>query len=338
MKQVVYVASPESQQIHAFRLGEEGELSLLQTVDVPGQVQPMVIHPDGHRLYVGVRPEFGVLTYNIGHDGSLEQAAMAPLPGSPTHVGVDLQGRFLFSASYSFNNVSIHPINEKGEALAPVHVLEDIQAPHSANIDPTNQLLMIPALKEDCIRLFDFSLQGEATPHQPQSVSTATGAGPRHMAFHPNQHFAYCVNELNGSVDVYQKDVTSGEYCRVQTLDIMPSDFKETRWAADIHITPNGKYLYTSDRGSSLISVMTVSGDGGELVLAGHHATQTQPRGFNIDHRGRFVITAGQKSDAIEVAKIDQNSGALTALKTYPVGKGPMWVSIVELRSHNVSL
>ncbi|MGC6386183.1 6-phosphogluconolactonase [Ewingella sp. S1.OA.A_B6] len=338
MKQVVYIASPESQQIHAFRLGEEGELSLLQTVDVPGQVQPMVIHPDGHRLYVGVRPEFGVLTYNINHDGSLEQAAMAPLPGSPTHLGIDLQGRFLFSASYSFNNVSIHPINEKGEALAPVHVLEDIQAPHSANIDPTNQLLMIPALKEDHIRLFDFSQQGEATPHQPPSLSTVTGAGPRHMAFHPNQHFAYCVNELNGSVDVYQKDVTSGQYRLVQTLDIMPSDFKETRWAADIHITPNGKYLYTSDRGSSLISVLTVSEDGSELALVGHHATQTQPRGFNIDHRGRFVLTAGQKSDAIEVAQIDQNSGALTTLNIYPVGKGPMWVSIIELRNNNGSL
>ncbi len=333
MKQVVYVASPDSQQIHAFRLGEEGELSLLQTVEVPGQVQPMVIHPDGHRLYVGVRPEFGVLTYRIDHEGKLEQAAMAPLPGSPTHVGVDLQGRFLFSASYSFNNVSIHPINEKGEALAPLHVLEDIQAPHSANIDPTNQLLMIPALKEDQIRLFDFSSQGEATPHQPQALHTAAGAGPRHMAFHPNHHFAYCVNELNSSVDVYQKDVTSGEYRRVQTLDIMPADFKETRWAADIHITPNGKFLYACDRTSSLLSVLSVSEDGSVVTLVGHHATQTQPRGFNIDHRGRFVITAGQKSDAIEVAKIDQNSGELTTLNEYPVGKAPMWVSILELRN-----
>lgn len=333
MKQVVYVASPDSQQIHAFRLGEEGELSLLQTVDVPGQVQPMVIHPDGHRLYVGVRPEFGVLTYRIDHEGKLEQAAMAPLPGSPTHLGIDLQGRFLFSASYSFNNVSIHPINEKGEALSPLHVLENIQAPHSANIDPTNQLLMIPALKEDRIRLFDFSLKGEATPHHPDTLTVAAGAGPRHMAFHPNHHFAYCVNELNGSVDVYQKDVTSGEYRNVQTLDIMPADFKDTRWAADIHVTPDGKFLYACDRTSSLISVLTVSADGSELTLVGHHATQSQPRGFNIDHHGRFVITAGQKSNAIEVAKIDPASGTLTTLKEYPVGKGPMWVSILELRN-----
>ncbi|MBU9832833.1 6-phosphogluconolactonase [Rahnella sp. FC061912-K] len=333
MKQVVYVASPDSQQIHAFRLEDKGELSLLQTVEVPGQVQPMVIHPDGHRMYVGVRPAFGVLTYRIDHEGKLEEASMAPLPGSPTHLGIDLQGRFVFSASYSFNNVSIHPLDEQGHALAPTQVLENIQAPHSANIDPTNQLLMIPALKEDRIRQFDFSQQGEATPHDSAELRTVEGAGPRHMAFHPNHHFAYCVNELNSSVDVYQKDVTSGEYRQVQTLGIMPADFTGTCWAADLHITPDGKFLYASDRTASLISVMTVSEDGSELTLAGHHATQTQPRGFNIDHSGQFVITAGQKSDAIEVAKIDPANGQLTTLKTYPVGKGPMWVSILDIRA-----
>ncbi|MFD3232036.1 6-phosphogluconolactonase [Rahnella aceris] len=331
MKQVVYIASPESQQIHTFRLADNGELSLLQTVDVPGQVQPMVIHPDGHRLYVGVRPEFGVLTYRIDHEGKLEEAAMAPLPGSPTHLGIDLQGRFVFSASYSFNNVSIHPLDEKGLALAPVQVLVNIQAPHSANIDPTNQVLMIPALKEDRIRQFDFSVNGEATPHNAPELKTAAGAGPRHMAFHPNHHFAYCVNELNSSVDVYQKDVTSGEYRQVQSLGIMPADFTGTCWAADLHITPDGKFLYASDRTASLISVLTVSEDGSVLELAGHHATQTQPRGFNIDHSGQYVITAGQKSDAIEVAKIDPQNGQLTTLKTYAVGKGPMWVSILEI-------
>jgi 6-phosphogluconolactonase len=68
------------------------------------------------------------------------------------------------------------------------------------------------------------------------------------------------------------------------------------------------------------------------LELVGHHATQTQPRGFNIDHTGKFVITAGQKSDAIEVAKINPENGQLTTLNTYNVGKGPMWVSILEIR------
>lgn len=92
MKQIVYVASPESQQIHVWQLDDAGALALLQTVDVPGQVQPMTLHPDKTHLYVGVRPAFGIVSYRIEADGTLQQAGMAPLPGSPTHISTDLQG------------------------------------------------------------------------------------------------------------------------------------------------------------------------------------------------------------------------------------------------------
>ncbi|WON76025.1 6-phosphogluconolactonase [Serratia sp. UGAL515B_01] len=329
MKQIVYVASPESQQIHVWQLDGNGALTLLQTVDVPGQVQPMVIHPDRTHLYVGVRPVFGIVSYRIKADGQLEQAGMAPLPGSPTHISTDLQGRYLFSASYSGNCASVSPIGHDGVVVAPIEQIEGLTAPHSANIDPTNQLLLVPCLKEDRIRLFNLSLEGKLTPHSQDAVSTATGAGPRHMAFHPNSQFAYCVNELDGTVDVFAISKNGGKYMLVQTLDAMPADYSDTRWAADIHLTPNGRFLYVSERASSTLTILSVSADGGKIEVMGHHATEAQPRGFNIDHSGRFVISAGQKSDHIEVCEIDQNSGELTTLARYPVGKGAMWVSIL---------
>lgn len=328
MKQVVYVASPDSQQIHAWRLADDGALTLLQTVDVPGQVQPMAISPDRRHLYVGVRPAFGVVSYRIAQDGTLEEAGMAPLPGSPTHISTDLQGRFLFAASYSFNCVSVSPIGSDGIVTAPIHQVDDLQGCHSANIDPTNQKLLVPCLKEDRIRIFDLSQEGELNVHRPDAIAAVTGAGPRHMAFHPNQHFAYCINELNSTVDVLQIN-EAGEYATVQMLNAMPEDFADTRWAADIHITPCGRYLYSSDRTASLLSIFSVSEDGSVLSLLAHHKTEAQPRGFNIDHSGRYVITAGQKSDQIEVASINADNGSLTTLGRYPVGKGPMWVSIV---------
>jgi 6-phosphogluconolactonase len=331
MKQVVYVASPESQQIHVFQLDEQGALNLLQVVEVPGQVQPMTISPNRRHLYVGVRPNFAVITYQIDDKGQLQQVASAPLPGSPTHFSTDKLGRFLFSTSYSFNNVSISPIDEEGVVQAPQYQLENLQAPHSANIDSTNQLLLIPALKEDRIRLFDFKRNGKVAIHHPEALQAVSGSGPRHMTFHPNQQFAYCANELNSTVAVYQKDSLNGEYRCVQTLNIMPASFTGTRWAADIHITPDGRYLYVSDRTASILAIFQVSDDGSVLSLVGHHATQTQPRGFNIDNSGRFVIVAGQKSDAIEVAQIDAQTGMLSVCAEYPVGKGPMWVSILAL-------
>lgn len=329
MKQVVYVASPDSQQIHVWQLDSAGALTLLQAVDVPGQVQPMVINPNQRHLYVGVRPDFGIVSYNIADDGTLIAAGMAPLPGSPTHIGTDLQGRFLFSASYSFNCVSVSPIDEHGVVQAPIQQLDDLPAPHSANIDPTNQILLVPCLKEDKVRLFDLSEDGKLTPHAQANIQVAAGAGPRHMAFHPNQQVAYCVNELNSSVDVYQISDNGQEYQLIQTLNAMPADFTETCWAADIHITPNGRHLYVSDRTASLLSIFSVSEEGREISLVGHHPTEAQPRGFNIDHSGQFLIASGQKSDHIAVYRIDQNSGELTTLSRYPVGKGPMWVSIL---------
>lgn len=226
MKQAVYVASPDSQQIHVWQLDSAGELTLLQTVDVPGQVQPMAISPNQRHLYVGVRPDFGIVSYHIADDGTLTAAGMAPLPGSPTHIDTDRQGRFLFSASYSFNCVSISPIDTHGVVQAPIQQLDDLPAPHSANIDPTNQILLVPCLKEDKVRLFDLSAEGQLTPHAQADITVAAGAGPRHMAFHPNHQVAYCVNELNSSVDVYQISNNGQEYhlCRAWTrcLPISP--------------------------------------------------------------------------------------------------------------------
>ncbi|MBC8947836.1 6-phosphogluconolactonase [Xenorhabdus sp. TS4] len=328
MKQVVYTASPNSRQIHVWSLNVTGELSLLQTVNVPGEVQPMVVNPDGKHLYVGIRPQFSIVTYAIGVDGCLEQQAIAPLPGSPTHISTDRTGRFLFSVSYSFNNLSVHPIDEHGIVKAPGQIVEGLQAPHSANIDRENRQLLVPCLKEDHIRIFNLDEQGYLTESRTDEITAAAGAGPRHMAFHPEKQATYCINELDSTVDVLRQ---WEKYRIVQSIDSLPTDFSNVRWSADIHITPDGRHLYTSERSESLISHFRVSEDGYHLTLVGHYPTETQPRGFAIDHSGRFLIASGQKSDHISVSRIDKYSGELTQLARYPVGKGPMWVTVLSL-------
>nr|WP_113864592.1 6-phosphogluconolactonase [Brenneria salicis]NMN92162.1 6-phosphogluconolactonase [Brenneria salicis ATCC 15712 = DSM 30166]RBP67496.1 6-phosphogluconolactonase [Brenneria salicis ATCC 15712 = DSM 30166]RLM32515.1 6-phosphogluconolactonase [Brenneria salicis ATCC 15712 = DSM 30166] len=331
MQQVVYVASPESQQIHVWQLGVDGNLTLLQVVDVPGQVQPMTIAPDNRYLYVGVRPEFRVISYRIDEQGLLTDAGAATLPGSPTHLSTDLDGRFLFSASYSGACVSVSSIDEDGIVGEPIQQLHGLEGCHSTNIDPTNTVVWAPCLKEDRIRLYDLGGDGQLRVHRQPEITTAAGAGPRHMVFHPNQRFAYCINELDSSVDVYQLDAADGQLQKIQTVGAMPADFADTCWSADIHITPDGRFLYTCDRTASLLSIFQLSADGGALSLTGHQPTETQPRGFNIDHTGEFLITAGQKSQHIEVYRIDGGKGALQPLARYAVGQGPMWVSILAL-------
>ncbi|HHU9939275.1 TPA: beta-propeller fold lactonase family protein, partial [Escherichia coli] len=204
MKQTVYIASPESQQIHVWNLNHEGALTLTQVVDVPGQVQPMVVSPDKRYLYVGVRPEFRVLAYRIApDDGALTFAAESALPGSPTHISTDHQGQFVFVGSYNAGNVSVTRL-EDGLPVGVVDVVEGLDGCHSANISPDNRTLWVPALKQDRICLFTVSEDGHLVAQDPAEVTTVEGAGPRHMVFHPNEQYAYCVNELNSSVDVWE--------------------------------------------------------------------------------------------------------------------------------------
>lgn len=259
MKQTVYIASPESQQIHVWNLNHEGALTLTQVVDVPGQVQPMVVSPDKRYLYVGVRPEFRVLAYRIApDDGALTFAAESALPGSPTHISTDHQGQFVFVGSYNAGNVSVTRL-EDGLPVGVVDVVEGLDGCHSANISPDNRTLWVPALKQDRICLFTVSDDGHLVAQDPAEVTTVEGAGPRHMVFHPNEQYAYCVNELNSSVDVWELKDPHGNIECVQTLDMMPENFSDTRWAADIHITPDGRHLYACDRTASLITVFSVS-------------------------------------------------------------------------------
>lgn len=331
MKQVVYTASPESQQIHAWELAGDGTLTLLQVVDALGQVQPMVVSPDKRFLYVGVRPQFRVVAYQIQQDGKLQEAGQASLPGSPTHISTDRQGRFIFVGSYNDGCVSVSPIGADGLPGEPVQVIKGMDGCHSANIDLSNRTLFVPALKQDRICLFDLQENGELSPHKQAQVTTVEGAGPRHMVFHPNKQYAYCVNELDSTVDVWKLENAHGEVERVQSLDMMPAGFSETRWAADIHLTPDGRHLYSCDRTASILTMFSVSEDGALLTVEGHQPTETQPRGFNIDNSGQYLVAAGQKSHHIEVYKIGGEQGLLQPLARYAVGQGPMWVVITEI-------
>ena len=157
---------------------------------------------------------------------------------------------------------------------------------------------------------------------------TGKSKGFAFVEMEDDQDAAKAINELNGSVDVWELKDPYGKIECVQTLDMMPADFTDTRWAADIHITPDGRHLYTCDRTSSLITIFSVSEDGSVLSLEGFQPTETQPRGFNVDHSGKYLIAAGQKSHHVAVYEIAGEQGLLQEKGRYAVGQGPMWVVV----------
>jgi len=156
-------------------------------------------------------------------------------------------------------------------------------------------------------------------------------AGPRHLVFHPDGRHVYLLNELDAGVDVLAFDAATGTLSTVQTLSTLPAGFTGKPWAADIHVTPDGRFLYTSERTTSTLAAFAIDASTGKLRLLSHTPTETQPRGFNIDPSGRFLIAVGQVSNALTLYAIDRDSGTLETLKNYSLGKNPNWVEIVDL-------
>jgi 6-phosphogluconolactonase len=124
----------------------------------------------------------------------------------------------------------------------------------------------------------------------------------------------------------------SGILKELQFVDALPADFKERPAAADLHVTPDGRFLYGSERRTSTLAGYRIDSETGTLSPIGHFATEKTPRGFAIEPRGRFLLSVGLDSNAMTVHRIDPQSGALRNLKQYPMGQQPNWIEIVDLR------
>ena len=176
--------------------------------------------------------------------------------------------------------------------------------------------------------------------------------GPRHFVTSSDNRFLYALTEMTGTVTTFAIDGTTGLLTETSEVSGLPSDtnltpgvprippLPNTRprnttrdiWAADIHLTPNGKFLYVSERTNSTLSALRVDGASGKLAFLSSTPTERQPRGFAIDPTGRFLVAAGEQSETISVYAIDQDSGALKPLAKAATGKGANWVEIVSFQ------
>jgi 6-phosphogluconolactonase len=173
--------------------------------------------------------------------------------------------------------------------------------------------------------------------------------GPRHIVMAPDNRFAFLLNELVATVTTLSLDAATGLLTEVSSASALPADTKlvpgaprgpvapgqaprdvsNDIWASDLHVTPDGKFLYAAERTSSSLGAFSVDVAAGTLTYLSSTPTEKQPRGFRIDPKGRHMVVSGEKSDTISVYEIDRGSGALKLLQKYPTGKGSNWVEIV---------
>ena len=293
-----------------------------------------------------------VLTYAIDPaTGALSQRASAALPDSMPYVSTDQTGRFLFTASYGGDKLAVSPIGENGlvESEA-IQVIPTGRNAHSILPDRSNKFVYAATLGANQVLQFTLdSKTGKLTPNEPAAVGPEAGHGPRHMAVSPDNKNLYVLNELSGHVTQYAIDAGKGTLTLVESINSVPAegglvwgalapvgaapasapaapkDDKPKVWAADIQITPNGKFLYSTERTTNKIALFTIAPETGKLAYVTNFATEAQPRGIRIDPTGQYLIASGEKSDRLSVYKIDQGTGRLSEPNRYPAGNGANW-------------
>jgi 6-phosphogluconolactonase len=352
----VYISNGGDGNIAVMKLNPEtGDLKLVEKAPAGPNVMHMALSPDHRFLYASIRSEpFSVISYLINSEtGKLNYLSKESLPDNMVYISVDQTGRFLLSVSYTGAKIAVNPIDSNGIVQGePVQVISTYPKPHSILVDQSNRFVYVPHLENDQIKQFLFNESiGSLTPNEPDVVYTKDGSGPRHFVFSPNNKFIYLSNELDGTVYSYEKNNKTGILKEIQRISIFPPPNKtlessttldpndvqdigenedNTVKVADIHITPDGKWLYVSERTTNTVTAFSIDDNTGKLTYIGSYATEKTPRGFNIDPNGNFVITAGQESDHLSVHAINQVTGELKLLDRYESGKEPNWIEIVE--------
>lgn len=335
-----YVGNSDSQDVTVFNLLADGGLSHVETMKVPGPATPggslpLAVSPDKKFLFVALRNEpYALVTFKIdAGTGRLTLVGSGPLADSLCSITTDRSGRYILGASYGGDKITLSPLGTDGVVGTTAQIVATQPNAHCVIVDPGNRFVLNSSLGGDVVHMHRFDADaGRITPNDPPTIAVAAKGGPRHLIVAPGQRHVYLLNELDGAIYVFPYDAATGVLRQeTQVASVLPPGFTGKPWAGDIHLTPDGRFLYASERTSSTLAGFAADTVSGALTPIASWPTGKQPRGFAIDSAGKFLLAAGQLSDSVTVHAIDQTNGALSKLNAYPAGKNPNWIEIVTL-------
>ncbi|PUZ22450.1 6-phosphogluconolactonase [Chitinophaga costaii] len=257
--------------------------------------------------------------------GSLTAINQLPSEGeSPCYITTSKNGKFIAVANYSSGTYAVFPVDITGHIGAPVEKRADEgKGPNAARqekahahatiFSPDNKFLFVDDLGTDKIMSYHFNdASGQLTPASPPFVSVKPGSGPRHLVFDASAKFAYLITEMSGEVIAFAYH--EGNFKAIQTISSHPANYKGEIGSADIHISPDGRFLYASNRGdANSIAIFKRDAASGKLSIVGITSTKgIEPRGFNFDPSGNFLLVAHQTSNDVVIFKVNKETGELT--------------------------
>lgn len=289
-------------------------------------------------LTVSANNKFIYAVNETGKDGGVSSFSFEPRTGKivpinkqpsggadPCYISVDKAQKNAFVANYSSGTLAVLPIDKDGSLGAPSQVIHDEgtgpdksrqEGPHVhiSMLSPDEKYLLSTDLGTDKLNIYRYraSAAQPLTPASQASVSVKGGNGPRHIEFSPNKKQLYLLQEMGSTITAY--DYKGGKLKEIQSVNILYEGFKGAVGAAAIHISPDGNFLYATNRGdANEIVIYSINPENGQLTYVDRHMTYGKaPRDFAIDPTGNFLLVANQNSDSIYVLKRDQTTGKLT--------------------------
>ncbi len=328
-----YTDNSTSKGIYVFEFNPKtGAVSARGYVEA-GNPSYLAISKDGNYVYSVNESEHGkISSFSFNKEnGAMKLINFEKNNGSaPCYVELDHTGKWLFCGNYSSGDLTLHPINRNG-SIGPMKQLikhsgqgpnKDRQTSphvHCTYISRDNRFLYVPDLGIDKVMIYPFNdKNGVLDEKKKFFAQVQPGSGPRHITFTANGKFAYLVEELTGSVVVFRQ--VNGRLESTQTINKLPAG--ETPSGADIHLSPDGRFLYVSQRSNSTIQIFRVNATNGTLDFVDAASSGGNfPRNFTIHPSGDFLLTANQKSDDVVIYKRNKITGLLTQTGKITVGK-----------------
>lgn len=356
-KEIVYVGTYSvrgSEGIYVYEFDRvKGRLKLIQTIETRKSPNFIAIHPSGKFLYTvndgpldEMKNSGSVSSYKIDpKTGKITLLNERPSYGSePCHISIDKTGKWVFVSNYSEGNFVVLPIFDDGllgsSSDSRKHMGSSVNQDrqqrahvHATFVAPDNGYVAVCDLGLDKVYSYKLNVDdGRIEDAEKPFVKVTPGAGPRHLSFHPTKPYAYLAEELTSTVCVCAYDKTTGGLTILQDSVIsLPTTFKGENTAADIHTSPNGKFLYMSCRGHDALEIFKI-GEQGAIQRIGHQQTKGKtPRNFMIDPKGEYIFVANQQGDNVVLFRANQRTGYLTDIGRQYKVPSPVCIKMLTL-------
>lgn len=263
----------------------------------------------------------GIASFSVDGDSStLRFLNSQTLKGAPPcHISLSNDASHIFSANYHKGEVVSYSLDETGNlnefssiivhsGNGPNKERQDKPYAHFVSLTPDEAYVCAVDLGIDKLLIYNFN-QGNLS-HTDKSLSLKPGCGPRHLAFHQNNKFAYILTELSSEVILLEYSPETSTLKEIQYISTLPKDFDGDNLGAAINISPDGNYLYTSNRGHDSIATFKIDDSSGKLTFVAHTSTEGEhPRDFTLTPDGKFLIAANLDTNNVVVFSIDPDTG-----------------------------